>query len=292
MRQTKSTALRNKLRTSFITTIISVSLVLLLLGIVGLLILNAQKLSNYVKENIGFTIFLNENIKEVEMHRLQKELDAMVYVKSTLFVTKEQAAQDLMKDLGEDFLEFLGYNPLPASISVKFYAKYATPEHFVEIEKKLLEYEEIKEIFYHKSLIHLVNENIRKITVGLLGFSILLFVISFVLINNTIRLTVYSKRFLIKTMLLVGATKGFIRTPFILKSAFHGIISAVLSLFMLSGIIYTLQKEFSELSSSVDIELIGILFLIVIILGAIISSIATFTAVNKYLNISTDDLYI
>lgn len=292
MKHPKNSALKYKLRTSFITTVISVSLVLLLLGVVGLLLLNAQRLSNYVKENIGFTIFLNENIKEVEMHRLQKELDAMEMVKSTKFITKEEAAQELIEDLGENFIDFLGYNPLPASISVKFYAKYATPENFQKIESQLTDYDEIKEVFYHKSLIHLVNDNIRKITIGLLGFSLLLFIISFVLINNTIRLTVYSKRFLIRTMQLVGATKGFIRSPFVLKSAGHGIISALLALIMLSGIIITLQNEFTEIASSIDIELIGILFVIVIILGAIISSVATFFAVNKYLNINSDDLYI
>lgn len=288
----KNKALKYKLRTSFITTIISVSLVLLLLGLVGMLLLNAQRLSNYVKENIGITIFLKDNVREVDMHRLQKELDAMDIVKSTLFVTKDEAALELQQDLGENFIDFLGYNPLPSSINVKMYAEYATAENFQKFEEQIVKYDEVKEVYYHKSLIHLVNENIRKITAGLLGLSFLLFIISFVLINNTIRLSVYSKRFLIRTMQLVGATKGFIRTPFILKSAGQGILSAVISLIMLSGIIYTIKNEFIDIAGDIAYELIGILFIIVIILGAIISSIATFFAVNKYLRIKSDDLYI
>lgn len=287
-----NSAVKTKLRTSFIITIFSISLVLFLLGIEGLIVLNANKLSRYVKENIGFTVFLNDNIKEVEMHRIQKFLDAIPEIKSTEFISKEAAAKQLSDELGEDFISFLGYNPLPASIDVKFYADFATPESFAKIEKELLQFEQVKEVNYKESLIHLVNEKIYQITLFLSAFSIILFAISVVLINNTVRLSVYSKRFLIKTMKLVGATNSFIRTPFFLRSAVHGIISALLASSYLFFLIYYFQNFVKDFAGNIDIELIGILFLSVIIVGMLITSITTFFAVNKYLKIKSDDLYI
>lgn len=287
-----NSAVKTKLRTSFIITIFSISLVLFLLGIEGLIVLNANKLSRYVKENIGFTVFLNDNIKEVEMHRIQKFLDAIPEIKSTEFISKEAAAKQLSAELGEDFISFLGYNPLPASIDVKFYADFATPESFAKIEKELLQFEQVKEVNYKESLIHLVNEKIYQITLFLSAFSIILFAISVVLINNTVRLSVYSKRFLIKTMKLVGATNSFIRTPFFLRSAVHGIISALLASSYLFFLIYYFQNFVKDFAGNIDIELIGILFLSVIIIGMLITSITTFFAVNKYLKIKSDDLYI
>ena len=282
---------RSKLRSSYLTSIISISLVLFLLGLIGLLLLNARKLSDHVKENIGFSIFLKENIREVDIIRLQKRLDAMPYVKSTDYITKEEAANDYQKELGEDFTEFLGYNPLPASIEVRFLARYANPENIARIEKEILTYEEVSEVFYQKSLIHLVNDNIRKISLIILAFSGLLFLIALALINNTIRLSIYSKRFLIKTMQLVGATKAFIRRPFLAKSASHGIYAAIIALLLLSAIIYFAQQELPGIVGFSDPEILAVLFVGVIILGIIFNWISTFFAVNKYLRMRSDDLY-
>lgn len=276
---------------SFVTTIISISLVLFLLGLTGLLILNSKKLSDYVKENIGFSVILKEDVKEVDIIKLQKDLDAAEYVKSTKYVTKDEAAEELKEELGEDFIEFLGYNPLLSSIDVKFFAEYANPDSIALIEQDLAEYTQIQEVFYQKSLIQLVNENVKKISLIILVFSVILFLISFALINNTIRLSVYSKRFLINTMQLIGANKSFIRWPFLLKSILHGIIGALLAIAMLIGIIYMAQKELKGVISFQDIEIVGILFMLVIVLGIIITWVSTFFAVNKYLRLKTNELY-
>src|SRR4030043_304601 len=283
MKKRESGISRSKLRSSYLTSIISISLVLFLLGLIGLLLLNARKLSDHVKENIGFSIFLKENIREVDIIRLQKRLDAMPFVKSTDYITKEEAAKEYQEELGEDFTEFLGYNPLPASIEVRFMARFSKPDSTARIEKEILNYEEVSEVFYQKSLIHLVNDNIRKISLIILAFSGLLFLIALALINNTIRLSVYSKRFLIKTMQLVGATKSFIRRPFLAKSATHGIYAAIISLLLLTAVIYFAQQELPGIVGFSDPVILAVLFLGVIILGIIFNWISTFFAVNKYL---------
>ena len=282
---------RKKLRSSYATSIISISLVLFLLGLVGLLLLNAQRLSTHVLENLGFSIVLKEEAKEVDIIRLQKNLDAMPYVKSTDYITKAEAARETSEELGEDFIEFLGYNPLPASIVVKFYADYANPDSIAVIEKKLQRFEEVEEVMYQESLIHLVNENVRKISLIILAFSAVMFFIAVALVNNTIRLSVYSRRFLINTMQLVGATRSFIRKPFLLRSAGHGIYASIIAILLLVGVIYLIQREFMEVISFEDIDIIGILFLLVIILGIVLNWISTYFAINKYLRMKSDDLY-
>lgn len=291
MKQNQSTV-TSRLRTSFVTTIISISLVLFMMGILGLLALNARMLSRYVKENIGFTVFLKEGIKEVDMQRMQKNIGIMQGVKSTRFVSKDEAANELQKELGEDFVNFIGYNPLPPSIDIKFQYEYATPQNLAGFEKQVLTYPEVREVFYQKSLMQLVNENVNKIGIVLGSFIGMLLLICIVLINNTIRLSIYSKRFIIRTMQLVGATRGFISGPFVLKGALNGIIGAVVSLLMLSVVIYFLQQDFKDIASYIDFELLGILYLSVVLLGIAITSASTYLAVNKYLRIKTDNLYI
>ena len=282
---------KRRLRSSYLTSVISISLVLFMLGMLGLLVLNAKRLSEYVKENIGFSVILKENVKEVDVILLQKSLDATEYVKSTKYITKEEAAEELRQELGEDFIEFLGFNPLLASIEVHMYAEYANQDSIEVMEKDFEQYEQIKEIFYQKSLISLVNENIRRISIVILIFSGLLFLVAITLINSTIRLSVYSKRFLINTMQLVGATRGFIRRPFLYKSAGNGVIAALLATGFLTGVLYGAQKEFKEIISFQDIEIVGILFFSVLLFGIIINWILTFFAVSKYLRMKADKLY-
>jgi cell division transport system permease protein len=282
---------RRRLRSSYATSIISISLVLFLLGLLGLLLLNAKKLSDYVKENIGISIILKDGVKEVEMRRLQKDLDAAPYVKSTEYISKEEAARKLQEELGEDFIDFLGYNPLLASIDVYLFADFANLDSIAEIETKIGRFPEVKEVFYQKSLVNLINENVRKISYFILIFSTLLFVIALALINNTIRLSVYSRRFLINTMQLVGATSGFIRRPFLMKSIMHGIYGALIAIGLMSGIIYLGQKEFSEIVSFKDVEILGVLFIFVLFLGILITWISTFFAVKKFLRAEEDELY-
>lgn len=282
---------RRSLQSSYITSTLSIALVLFMLGLVGLLLLNAHKLSNYVKENIGFAIIITEQAHEVDIIKLQKELEATPYVRTTEYITRERAAKEFTKTLGEDFVSFLGYNPLLASIDVKLYALYANPDSVAVIEAQLKKQTLIKEIVYEKSLIHLVNENVKRISLIILGFSGLLFLIAIALINNTIRLQVYSRRFIIRTMQLVGATKSFIRKPFLFRSLLIGFMAALIASMLILGLVYVLQYELSNLMVFVNFNILAILFGFITLLGMLLNYISTFFALNKYLNIDVDNLY-
>jgi cell division transport system permease protein len=289
-RKEEKYALR-KLKSSYLSTVISVSLVLFMLGLLGLILLHTKKLSDYVKENIGLTVVLKDSIREADINQFQKSLDAAHYVKSTEFVNKEQAAATLKQDLGEDFIQFLGYNPLLSSIDVHLKADFANSDSLRWIEKEITKNVNVKEIYYQKSLVDLVNENVKKIGLIILVFSSLLLVISIALINNSIRLSIYSKRFIIRTMQLVGATQGFIRKPFVFSGIRHGIYGALIAIALLIGIIYWAQSEIPELIVLQDVDLFASLFGIVLFLGIFITWICTYFAVRKYLRLKTDDLY-
>ncbi|MCB0409400.1 MAG: permease-like cell division protein FtsX [Flavobacteriales bacterium] len=280
-----------RLRTTYLTTIISISLVLFMLGILGLIILNARQISNHVKENIGFSIILKDGIKDVDINQIQKSLDAEPFVKSTHFIHPDSAAAQLQKDLGEDFIEFLGYNPLLPSIDIKLNANYANNDSLSLIEADLMNNPKIKEVFYQRDLVSLINDNVKKISLYLLGFSALLLIIAVALVNNTIRLSIYSKRFIIKTMQLVGAKHSFIRRPFVLRGIGNGIVSAFLAIGLIVLFLYYLHQQMPELIDFKNIELYGALFLLVIMMGIIISWISTNLAVRKYLRIDTGNLY-
>ena len=291
MSKKESHVTARQLRSSYLTTIISISLVLFVIGLVGLLILNAHKISRHVKENIGFTVFLNNDVKEVDMIKLQKSLDASSFVRSTEFISKEQAAMELKDELGEDFVNFLGYNPLLSSIDVKLKAEYANADSIAKIERRLVKYSQVKEISYQKSLIETVNQNIKKISIVLLIFCGLLFIISLSLINNTIRLSVYARRFLIKTMELVGATRAFVRAPFVIKSLWHSLISILIAFVLLGGVIYMIDKHIPELSMLYELDTIAILYACIMVIGFAIVWCSTTLAVNRYLRMKGNDLY-
>ncbi len=280
-----------RIRSSALTSIISISLVLLLIGLMGLLLVNGRNIRKQVMESIGFNVILKENIKEADIYQLQKILDAREYILSTEYITKEEAALETEQMLGEDFIHFLGYNPLPPSIRVRLHQQWANPDSVMIIEQDLLQYDSIEEVYYKKTLLYAINENIRQISLIIFGFSILLTLISVTLINNTIRLSIYSKRFIINTMQLVGATRGFIRRPFLYLSAASGFTASLISLALLFGLVYLLQEEFEGVISLKDYDLLAILALGVIFIGVLINWISTFFAVNKYLNIKTDKLY-
>jgi cell division transport system permease protein len=282
---------KRRLQTSYLTSIVSTTLVLLMLGVLALIILHAQKLSNHVKENIGIRVIMKENSREAGILQLQKFLDASEYSKSTEYITKEKAADELKTELGEDFINFLGYNPLPSSIDLRLKADFANVESIDRIEKELLANKNVKEVFYQKSLVQTINQNVKKISLILLGFSLLLLFIAIALINNTIRLSVYSKRFIIKSMLLVGATQGFIRKPFLIRGIVQGIYSAVFSLILIAGIIYFAQRELPELIDFQDTNLFISLIILVLGSGILISWFSTYSALRKFLRMKTDDLY-
>jgi cell division transport system permease protein len=227
----------------------------------------------------------------VDVAKLQKTLDASAYVKSTEFITKEEAAARLQKDLGEDFIDFLGFNPLLSSINVHLKAEYANSDSLNWIEKDMLDTKLVKEVIYQKSLVSMINENVQKIGLVILGFSTLLMIIALALINNTIRLSIYSKRFIIKTMQLVGATQGFIRRPFVLNGIKHGVYGAIIAILMLMAVLYFAQKQLPELAELQNQNMLATLFGIVILLGVVISGISTSMAVRKYLNLKSDELH-
>ena len=276
---------------SHFTVTISITLVLFLIGIMGILIFSGDQISDYVRENIGFSIILKDDAKDVDVHRIQKYLDATEYVKSTNYIDKEKAAEELQEELGEDFIEFLGYNPLLASIEVKLKAEYANPDSLTIIENEFKAYPQIKEVIYQKDLVNLVNENVRKITIVLLLFCLLLFIVSVALINNTIRLAIYSQRFLINTMQLVGATRSFIRRPFVNRIILDGLIAAVLAILLLTAAIYSIQNELSAIISLKDLDLIAMVYSLVLLIGIIISQMSAYFALNKYLRLRSDELY-
>jgi len=281
-----------KLQGSYITTTISIALVLFVLGILGLIVMHGKILSEYVKENIGFTVMMDENTKEADIARIQKILDAKPYVKSSEYITPEQAAKKVEEDLGEDFIQWLGYIPIPPSIELRLNAGWANNDSLAVIEKEIQSYDGVKEVFYQKSLVNMINDNIKKISIIIFAFSILLLIISIALINNTIKLSVYAKRFLIRSMQLVGATQGFIRRPFLWKGVMQGFIAALLAIAGLIGLLHLSQKELPELAALQNIDYLAILFGLILLLGIIISYISNFFAVRKYLRIKTDYLYL
>lgn len=291
MKNKQSGFAKAKLRGSYLTLVISVSLVLFLLGILGLVLINAKELSDYFRESLSFSVMLDDDAREADIRMLQKDLDAKPYVKSTVYVSKDEAASKMKEDLGEDFISFLGDNPLPPSIDVFLYAGYTSPDSVAGIEKYVLEYPFVKEVYYEESLLFLINENVRKVSLFLLVISAFLFLIAITIINNTIRLAIYSKRFLIRTMELVGATKSFIRKPFLIRSIYHGVLAALIAMTLLMGLLYLIEKEFYMMFSFESTKLLVILCVVMIILGILINLVSTYLSVNRYLVISDDKLY-
>ena len=274
-------------------SLMSIALVLFLLGVFALLIMHAQKLSNHLKENIGFEIVMNSNVKEANILRLQKELDAMPAVKSTEYITKEEAIRRLSDDLGEDFLQWLGNeeNPLLPSIDVRFNAAWANNDSLNVIESQLLGNADIKEVYYQKSLVDLINQNVRRIGFALMIASVILLIIAVTLIRNTIRLSIYSKRFLVRSMQLVGATASYIRRPFIKSGISQGFFGALLADAFLALLLYGLNKRIPEMSAIQDYKIIIGIFIGIIILGILLGGLSTHSALRKYLNADVDRLY-
>jgi len=282
---------KRSLRSSYLSSIISIALVLFTLGVVGLLVMHAKRLSDFVKENISFSVLLKEDVNEADAAVLLKALNASPYVKSTSFISKEEAAKIMRDQLGQDFVEFLGYNPLGASLEVRLKADYANSDSLVAIEKDIKTYSQVKEINYQKSLLDLVNENVGQISVTILAFSGLLLFLALVLINNTIRLSVYARRFLINTMKLVGATYSFIQKPFLIRSILHGLYAGIIADLLLLALVWFGQEQVKQVLEITDITMLSILFGSVLIIGISISYISTFFAVRKFLRLKADDLY-
>ena len=284
---------KRRMAGSYFMSLMSIALVLFLLGVFALLMLHAQKLSNHLKENIGFEVVMNSNANEDNILKLQKELDAMPAVKSTTYITKDEAIRRLSEDLGEDFLQWLGNedNPLLPSIDVRFKADYANNDSLNLIQAQLLKNKDIKEIYYHKSLVNLINQNMNRIGLGLMIASLVLLIIAITLIRNTIRLSIYSKRFLVRSMQLVGATPAYIRRPFIRSGITQGFFGALIADAFLALLLYGLYQRLPELTLVQDYTIIICIFGGIIVLGILLGGLSTRFALRKYLNADVDKLY-
>ena len=275
----------------FITAGISTTMVLFLLGLVVFFVLTANNLSVYIRENIAFSAILDDGIKETSIIKLQESLNKKDYVKQTVYISKDQALKEQIEAMGTDPSEFLGHNPFNASIEIKLNAGYTHPDSIKWIEKELMENKSILEVSYPQNLLDSVNRNLQKISAFLLGLAIMLSLISFSLINNTIRLTIYSKRFLIHTMKLVGASWGFIRRPFITRNLWIGILSGTVANAILTASAYTAVKYEPELLAIVSPESIMIVAAAVMVFGMIITTLCAYISINKYLRMKITELY-
>jgi cell division transport system permease protein len=290
-RQKPKKRLRKRIFTSYLTSTVSITLVLFLLGLMALTLLNAERLNDYVREKIGFTLVLSDELKEADIQKLEKRLSAEPYAKEVIYIDKETAAKTLQEELGEDFAGFLGFNPLFATLEIKLFSAYTHSDSLAVLEKNLLQLPQVKEIFYQRSLVSVINENVRKISIFLLIFSSLMLFVFSVLINNTIRISIYSQRFIINNMLLVGATRSFVRKPFVRKSIVFGIYGAVFSSILLAVLMLTYKKELSGIINPDDYVVLGLVTALVFAVAIFLSWISTHLAVNRFLKMRFDELF-
>ncbi|MFD0763596.1 cell division protein FtsX [Mucilaginibacter lutimaris] len=291
MEEFEASASAKKTKTIYISTVFGIAMVLLMIGLLGLILVHANNLSRYVKENIVLNIFMDDSAHETDVLQLQKQLDGNPMVKQTQYVSKELAARNLQKDLGEDFVKFLGYNPLSQSLDIYLKADYANNAGIEKFKAELLKNKLVKEVKYQQSLVDQMNANLTSISLIILAFAGIFIVLSVALINNTIRLAIYSQRFLIKSMQLVGATKGFIRKPFLLYGIWHGLLGALISIVILIGTLFVANKQIPDLVILQSPAEFGMVFVGIVILGIFISAFSTFLAVNKFLRLKIYDLY-
>ncbi len=282
---------KRRLRSSYISVVISIALVLFLLGLLGLLVINTKKVSDHFKEQAAITLFIKNDVKKEGILNLQSSIDKELFTKSTRFIPKEEAAEIYKKENGEDFMNFLGYNPLQNAIDINVKADYVTTEQMAEIEKKYINNQFVSEVSYDKPLIDLLTKNVKQISLFILIFSALATLVVVVLINSSLRLTVYAKRFTIKTMQMVGATKHFIRKPFIWRSIKLGIIGAIIALAGLAGLIFYIHTNFPEFNLMDDKLQLMSLFGGIFLIGILITWLSTFFATQRFLNLQTDELY-
>lgn len=275
-----------------VTSTISISLVLFILGVIVLMSILGTRLTRYIRENMGFSVVLKDSAPDYGVENIKKELNSAPYVRSVQFISKEDALRELELELGENPEDLLGFNPLKSSIEVKLVAEYADPDSLAWIEKDIRAYEAtVADVICQKDVIQIINDNIRRAEYILLSLSVVLMIISFALISNTIRLMAYSKRFLIHTMKLVGATPGFIRRPFIASNIVGGIVASIIAMLLLSGCALYLVNEFENLSTLINVATLSQVFAVVLLLGIVLTAVSAYFAVNRYISMDREDLY-
>ena len=283
--------MRRRLRNAYLSSVISISLVLLLVGIASLLLVNAKAVSDYFKENMQVSVMLKQSVDESEGLKYKEELDLQPFIRSSVFVSREQGRFEMEQLLGEGFLDVFETAPIPVSIDITLNAQYVSADSIDVVKSRILESPVVEEVVYQRTLVEALNANLSKISLVLSVFIALLLFISFVLINNTVRLNVFARRFTIHTMKLVGATKSFIRAPFLVQSLFQGVFAAVISILGLVGGLYLLRNEFEQLFDVFKMELLLVVLGIVLVSGMLICFLSTWMVVSKLLSLNKDELY-
>ena len=283
--------MRRRLRNAYLSSVISISLVLLLVGVASMLLVNAKSVSDYFKENMQISVLMKQNVSDEDALEYRELLDGERYIKSTTFVSKEQGRKELAEQLGEDFLDVFETSPIPVSIDVTLEAAYVSSDSLEVVRAEIAESELVEEVVYQRSLVDALNANLSRISMVLGVFIALLLFISFVLINNTVRLSVFARRFTIHTMKRVGATRSFIRAPFLLQSAFQGVFAAFLSIIVLLGLMFLMRSSFAQLFEIFRMELLLLVMGIVLVSGLALCLISTYFVVNKLISLHKDELY-
>ena len=283
--------MRRRLRNAYLSSVISISLVLLLVGVASMLLVNAKSVSDYFKENMHISVLMKQNVSDEDALEYRELLDGERYIKSTTFVSKEQGRKELAEQLGEDFLDVFETSPIPVSIDVTLEAAYVSSDSLEVVRAEIAESPLVEEVVYQRSLVDALNANLSRISMVLGVFIALLLFISFVLINNTVRLSVFARRFTIHTMKLVGATRSFIRAPFLLQSAFQGVFAAFLAIIVLLGLMFLMRSSFAQLFEIFRMELLLLVMGIVLVSGLALCLISTYFVVNKLISLHKDELY-
>lgn len=283
--------MRRRLRNAYLSSVISISLVLLLVGVASLLLVNARAISDYFKENMQVSVMLKQTIDESDGLKYKEELDKQPFIRSSAFVSREQGRYEMEQLLGEGFLDVFETAPIPVSIDITLNAEYVSADSIEVVKTRILDSQYVEEVVYQRSLVDALNANLSKISMVLSIFIALLLFISFVLINNTVRLNVFARRFTIHTMKLVGATRSFIRAPFLVQSLFQGVFAAVISILALVGGLYFVRNEFEQLFEVFRMELLLVVLGIVLVSGMLICLLSTWMVVNKLLSLNKDELY-
>ena len=282
---------RRRLANAWLSTVISISLVLLLVGLAALLLMNAGSVSDYFKENLQVSVLMKQEVSDEETMAFQEELDSLPFIRGTRFVSKEQGAKEMKAMLGEDFLSVFSSSPVPASVDLTLEARYVSADSLVRVKEVLMASPLVDEVSYQQSLIEALNQNLAKIALLMGIFIVLLLFISFVLINNTVRLSVFSRRFTIHTMKLVGATKGYIRAPFLVQAVFQGLFSALLAILFLLVILFFVRREFAQLFEIFQMPILLAVMGIMVACGVVLCVLSTWFVVGRLVSLSKDELY-
>lgn len=291
MSKAENKIMRRRLMNAYLSSVISISLVLLLVGVASMLLVNAKSVSDYFKENMQVSVLMKQNVSDEKALEFREMLEDERYIKSTTFISKEQGQRELAAQLGEDFLDVFETSPIPVSIDVTLTADYVSADSLEMVRAEISESSLVDEVVYQRSLVDALNANLSRISFILGIFIALLLFISFVLINNTVRLNVFARRFTIHTMKLVGATRSFIRAPFLVQAAFQGLFAAFIAIIILVGLMFIMRSEFSQLFEIFRMDLLLIVIGIVIASGLVICLVSTYFVVNKLISLRKDELY-